>query len=56
MFYGTVLSNDLPIKLNKQDILSPLVHISNAVISKGGDKPIDIFAKVKGTDYKLCTL
>lgn len=56
MFYGIVLNVNQPVKLNKQDIESPLVHISNAVISKGGDKPIEFFAKVKGTEYKLCTL
>ena len=47
MFYGTVLNVNQPVKLNKQDIESPLVHISNAVISKGGDKVNLLFILIK---------
>ena len=37
MFYGTILNTGAPVKLNSADVNSPIVHISNAALAKGGD-------------------
>lgn len=57
MFWGAVLTQGKNYKLGEtEDLASPLLHISNAAIGKGGEQALTVFAKVSGKEFILTYL
>jgi len=59
MFWGTILKQKSSYKLGEtEDLISPLLHISNAAIGSDctPDDQITVFAKIKDTEFILAYL
>jgi hypothetical protein len=58
MFWGSVLKQGQNYKLGKSEkLVSPLLHISNATLTKGEDKKdIQVFTKVEDKEFVIARL